>query len=130
MTYQPENTAILAWHFADKYNLNKQDAETFVYDMICYYPHSTSDLVIEKEIKEFLKTHNIIELVEIKHISGEWFKVNFYDLRGDENDLIPPYELNGNKRSRADAWLGSGRPSDIQRGKALQSYDEIMQINE
>ncbi len=61
-----------------------------------------------------------MNLIEIKHHSGEHFKVNEDDLIGDDGDLIPLYEMNGDKRSRADAWFGSGRPSDIRRLYAKQ----------
>ncbi len=66
-----------------------------------------------------------VELVEIEHpVSGERFKVNRADLYGgDDDDLIPLYEMNGEKRSRADAWLGSGRPSDIRRDNARRAYE-------
>jgi hypothetical protein len=61
-----------------------------------------------------------MELIEIVHPSGEHFMVNADDLRGDLDVMIPLYELDGTKRSRADAWLGSGKPSDIQRRTAIE----------
>lgn len=66
----------------------------------------------------------MIELIEIVHSSGEHFKVNRVDLEGNDEDLIPLYEMNGERRSRADAWLGSGRPSDIRRGVAKRGIQK------
>lgn len=52
------------------------------------------------------------ELVLI-HQNGELFNVRACDLKKSPTTLIPLYEVDGTKRSRADAWLGSGRPNDI-----------------
>ncbi len=53
------------------------------------------------------------KLVLIIHPSGEQFRVRESDLLKPQTSMIPLFEVNGTKRSRADAWLGSGRPSDI-----------------
>jgi hypothetical protein len=53
-------------------------------------------------------------LVLIRHRSGEHFRVRESDLSKPGTDLIPLYEVDGEKRKRSDAWFGSGRPSDIE----------------
>lgn len=61
------------------------------------------------------------ELITTTHRSGEQFKVRASDLEdGNDRDLIPLFELDGTKRSRADAWR-SGRPSDICRSDAKEA---------
>ena len=66
-----------------------------------------------------------MELLMIRHRSGEMFKVRKDDLDVDlpDEDLIPLFEINGTRRSRADAFMGSGRPSDGMRKDAREGIE-------
>lgn len=54
-----------------------------------------------------------MNLISFSHpSSGERVKVSAEDLASDRS-LIGLYNEDGTKRSRAEAWLGDGKPSDI-----------------
>ena len=52
-------------------------------------------------------------LVLIRHRNGDELRVRECDLSKGRGNLIPLFERNGKKRTRANAWLGSGAPSDV-----------------
>jgi len=59
-----------------------------------------------------------MNLIRFKHPrSGELVCIDEADL-GSGRDLIALYDADGTKRSRAQAWLGNGKASDIGREEA------------